>query len=459
MSGIRNKGESVAAYRFSAKMIKRSEGRSATAAAAYRAGVEIEDKRTGLIHDYTRRGGVVHSEIMLPDNAPEWMQDRADLWNAAEEAERRKDAQLAREFQMNLPHELDSEQRLALTRAFIRDECVSRGMVADIAIHSPDEKGDNRNHHAHVMLTLRVIDGDGFGKKERAWNDKALLEQWRERWAEYQNQELEKAEIDTSVDHRTLEAQGIDREPEPKLGAVATKMERDGKESHAGNDLRDVWKRNAERANYADQAERVALEIAQERAREAEQAQEERRQFQELYQLQRTTLEQERTQHQQQVDDLSARLEERSRLAVLWDKMRGRLGWRAEEELHTARMALEENQERARALELSEQMQQQREREEREQQAAEYEAVPPQPELSEYEPIQPLHMQQDIEPPEPFIEQGYDIASQQTTPDDIAITHAAPPEPSLEDYAEMFRQSREENTPADIEIQMDMDRE
>lgn len=351
----------MAAYRFSVKVIKRSEGRSATAAAAYRAGVMIEDERTGLTHDYTRRKGVTHSEIMLPDNAPAWMQERGALWNAAEQAERRKDAQLSREIQMNLPHELDDQTRLELARAFVRDECVSRGMAADINIHAPDAEGDNRNHHAHVMLTLRVIDGDGFGKKERDWNDRDLLEHWRERWAYYQNEELEKAGLDVRVDHRTLEAQGIDREPEPKLGAVATQMERDGVESHAGNDLRAVWKRNAERALQADQAELIDLRIAQERAREIEQAHAERRRFDGLYEMQRLTLEQERERHQQQINELSSKLEDRSRFAVLWDKVRGRLGWRAEEELEAARTALQENEERANALEISRMMQETRE--------------------------------------------------------------------------------------------------
>lgn len=155
----------LATYRFSAKVISRSTGRSATGAAAYRAGVMITDERTDMTHDYTRRRGVVHAEILTPDDAPEWMQDRAALWNAVEHAERRKDAQLAREIQINLPHELDPETRRNLARDFVEQEFVSRGMVADLTIHAPDPRGDERNHHAHVMLTMRALQAEGFGKK------------------------------------------------------------------------------------------------------------------------------------------------------------------------------------------------------------------------------------------------------------------------------------------------------
>lgn len=348
----------MAAYRCSVKLIKRSTGRSATAAAAYRAGVEINDERTGQTHNYARRKGVVHTEILAPDHAPDWMQDRSKLWNAVEQAERRKDAQLAREFQLNLPHELDDKTRLAITREFIQRECVDRGMVADIAVHEPDEGGDNRNHHAHVMVTLRSIDGEGFGKKDRSWNDTALLEQWREKWADIQNREFEKAGLEVRVDHRSLEAQGIDREPEPKLGAVATKMEREGRESNAGNDLREVWQRNAERAHDRDQQERIELEIAHGRM---QQLQEERRGFDDLYLAEKQRIEQEKQQYQQQIDQLTSQLQDRSRLSIFVDKLRGRLGWRAEQELAAAQRAAGEAEERKRVLTLSHTQQQQRE--------------------------------------------------------------------------------------------------
>ncbi len=230
----------MAVYRFSAKLISRSSGRSATAAAAYRSGQRIADRRTDVVHDYSRRGGVIHAEILTPDDTPDWMGDRVELWNAVEAVERRKDAQLAREVQLSLPHELSPEQRIELTREFVREQFVDRGMIADIAIHAPGAEGDDRNHHAHVMLTTRELTHDGFGKKERDWNDKKLVETWRTRWAEMQNRALSRAQVDERVDHRSLEAQResalkrgegdkadeLDRDPQIKMGSARTAIER-----------------------------------------------------------------------------------------------------------------------------------------------------------------------------------------------------------------------------------------
>lgn len=255
----------MAAYRFSAQIIGRSSGRSATAAAAYRASERIEDERTGQAHDYRAKGGIVHSEILLPEDAPAWMADRGRLWNAVEAAEKRKDAQLVREVLLNLPHELNAADRRELVRDFVREEFVPRGMVADLNIHAPDREGDQRNHHAHVMLTMRTLTGAGFGPKARAWNETGQLEQWREAWARHQNRALERAGSRERVDHRSLEAQGIDREPEPKLGPVATQMERDGRRSHAGDDRRAVQDRNAERVDLKRQARVIDLAIERER--------------------------------------------------------------------------------------------------------------------------------------------------------------------------------------------------
>lgn len=237
----------LAIYRFSAQVIGRSSGRSATAAAAYRAGVEILDERTGITHDYTRRSGVDEALILAPESAPSWAQDRAALWNAVESAEKRKDAQLCREVQLALPCELSAEQRRALVVGFVQDQWVSRGMVADVAFHAPDREGDERNHHAHVMLTMRSVGPEGFGPKVREWNDKALLEGWREAWQIHANQALELAGRSERIDHRPLTAQradalqagalgradALDRLAEPKLGPVPTldlrRSKRDGK--------------------------------------------------------------------------------------------------------------------------------------------------------------------------------------------------------------------------------------
>lgn len=200
----------MAIYHFDASVISRSKGRSATAAAAYRTAEVINDHRTGEVHDYTRKGGVLHTEIIAPDHAPAWVHDRSALWNAVEDAERRKDAQVAREVRVALPSELTTEQNADLVRAFVREQFVARGMIADVALHAPGREGDQRNHHAHIMLTTREIGPEGFGAKERDWNAKELLVSWRGSWAEHVNDTLERCDIHERVDHRTLVAQRAD---------------------------------------------------------------------------------------------------------------------------------------------------------------------------------------------------------------------------------------------------------
>lgn len=237
----------MAQYRLSVNMIGRSSGRSATAAAAYRAGQRIEDRETGLVHDYTAKRGVLHTEILTPDNTPDWMRDRTELWNAVHKVETRKNSQLAREIQLSLPHELNDEQRANLVRRFVEEQCISRGMIADIAIHAPSSHpaADERNHHAHVMLTTREFVGDSWAKrKNRDWHETEMIEEWREAWADHQNRELERIGSSERVDHRSLEDQGIMREPQKHLGPIATEIERDGRSSHRGNENRAIEARN-----------------------------------------------------------------------------------------------------------------------------------------------------------------------------------------------------------------------
>jgi hypothetical protein len=256
-------GDGVAVFRCEAKIVKRSAGRSSTAA-AYRAGERIEDRRTGLVFDYGRRSGVLHSEIMAPEGAPAWVYDRAELWNRTEEAENRKDSQVAREIFLAEASELTDEQRLEVTRAYVREQFVSRGMVADIAMHAPGKEGDERNYHAHVLLTMRLTDGESFGPKERQWDKTQELEVWRAKWAEHQNRTFEKLGLAVRVDHRSLEAQGIDREPEPKLGPTVSAMERRGIDTDRGDERRGVMARNVERdelhRQYADVCRKLGLE-------------------------------------------------------------------------------------------------------------------------------------------------------------------------------------------------------
>ena len=220
----------MAIFHLSVKTISRSDGRSATAAAAYRAGVEITDERTGEIHDYTRKGGVESAALILPDNAPEWATDRAKLWNAAEQAEKRKNSTVAREFEIALPAELPAAERQALAHDFARALVARHGCAADVAIHAPGKEGDNRNHHAHILLTTRRLGPDGFGEKTRELDDqkvgKVLVTEWRERWAGMANASLERHGHAERIDHRSHAARGIEAAPSQHLGPAATGYER-----------------------------------------------------------------------------------------------------------------------------------------------------------------------------------------------------------------------------------------
>lgn len=215
----------MAIYHCSVKVISRSKGRSATAAAAYRAGERIDDQRTGLVHDYTRKQAVDHREIVAPANAPGWVHDRAELWNRVETFERRKDAQVAREVEIALPRELSTEQQRELALRFAHDQFVTQGMVADVCLHHQHLD----NPHAHILLTLRELDGDGFAsRKNREWNRTELLEGWREQWERYANAALEHAGHDERIDHRSFEDQGLTQAPTIKMGSAAWALEQRG---------------------------------------------------------------------------------------------------------------------------------------------------------------------------------------------------------------------------------------
>jgi len=201
----------MAIYHFSAQVISRSGGGNALAAAAYRSGEKLQE------HDYReKRGNVDYSEILTPKKAPEWTKNRESLWSAVEATERRKDAQLCREINMALPLELKPAERVELAKSFCM-EFTRLGMVADLAIHGQD----TGNPHAHVMLTMRELRPEGFGPKNREWNRRELVEEWREAWAKAANLALERAGYEARIDHRTLAAQGIDREPTIHLGKAA----------------------------------------------------------------------------------------------------------------------------------------------------------------------------------------------------------------------------------------------
>lgn len=209
-------------YHSHTRIIGRSGGRSAVAAAAYRAGEKLRNDFEGGISDFSRRSGVIHTEIMAPEQASPWTYDREELWNRAEATERRKDAQLAREVELALPHELSDDQRLALLRGYVRQQFVSRGMVADIAIHQGHS--DERNVHAHVMLTMRALLPEGFGNKVTEWNDPRNVKHWRREWARQQNRAYREVGLGHMVDDRSYREQGIKRRAQIHEGVKGRRM-------------------------------------------------------------------------------------------------------------------------------------------------------------------------------------------------------------------------------------------
>ncbi len=253
----------MAIFHLSVKTISRSAGRSATAAAAYRAGVKIADERTGEIHDYRRRSGVESAVLLLPANAPDWATDRAALWNAAEHAETRKNSTVAREFEIALPAELSADERKQLAHAFACQIIERHGCAVDVAIHTPGKKGDDRNHHAHLLLTTRRLTTAGFTEKTRELDDLKTGEigRWRERFANMQNLYLLHHDHSAQVDHRSLEAQAIDQEPTRHLGPAATGYERrTGQPSRKRQDYEAEAAERQARAREAGELERQRLD-------------------------------------------------------------------------------------------------------------------------------------------------------------------------------------------------------
>lgn len=258
----------MASYHFTAKIIGRSAGRSAVAAAAYRSGHRLERVETGETHDYTRKGGIVSTMILAPDGAPEWVRDRSQLWNRVEAKESRSNSQLAREFELALPHELSPAEAQELVREWAQENLVDKGMVVDLAFHNPEPvPGRSWNMHVHLMMTTRGLDPstpDGWSKnKDRSWNTDEQLVAWRESWAVAQNRALERVGSKARVDHRSLEAQAeaaraegrefaamrLDRPPEPRLGVAATAIEKRAARV-LGQDYRPVTERGQMLAQF-----------------------------------------------------------------------------------------------------------------------------------------------------------------------------------------------------------------
>jgi Ti-type conjugative transfer relaxase TraA len=234
----------MAIYHFSAKLISRGSGRSAVAAAAYRAASRLHDQRLGRSHDFTAKTGVVHSEVMLPEGAPERLRDREILWNEIEAVEKRKDAQLAREVEFALPREMSKDHGVALARDFVEREFVARGMIADLNVHWDISADGEAKPHAHVMLTLRDVSPEGFGLKRRDWNETALLNHWREAWADHVNSRCAELGIETRIDHRSHERRGLALEPQHKIGAAGARREAKGENAERAEEHRAIARRN-----------------------------------------------------------------------------------------------------------------------------------------------------------------------------------------------------------------------
>lgn len=258
----------MAIYHLCIKIISRGKGKSAVAASAYRSGEKIKNEYDGVVHDFTRKGGIAHTEILLPQNAPKEFSDRGTLWNSVEKIEKSKNSQLAREIEVALPKELDREKQINLVRDYVKENFVKVGMCADIALHDKNDE----NPHAHILLTMRPLNEDKtWGAKSRKeyildengekvklkngnyktrkintvdWNEQDKAEHWRKAWADITNKYLEENNIQDKVDHRSYQRQGIEQIPTIHLGVSATQMEKKGIATDRGNINREIKHQN-----------------------------------------------------------------------------------------------------------------------------------------------------------------------------------------------------------------------
>ena len=237
----------MAIYHFSAKVVSRANGSSAVASAAYRSASELHDDRLNRDHDFSNKAGVIHSEVMLPEGAPERLNDRATLWNEVEAGEKRRDAQLAREVEFSIPREMDEKQGVALARDFVKKQFVDRGMVADLNVHWDKAKDGSPKPHAHVMLTMRDVGPEGFGKKNRDWNSTELLKDWREAWSAHVNERMAELGIEGRIDHRSYADQGVELEPQHKIGPAASRRPEQGLEAERIEDHVRIARENGDK--------------------------------------------------------------------------------------------------------------------------------------------------------------------------------------------------------------------
>lgn len=245
----------MAAFHFTAKIHSRSKGASAVRAAAYRAGERLEDRRAGRTEDYTRKGGVIETAILAPEGAPAWVSDRQELWNRVEAKERRPDAQLAQEIEINLPRELDDAENWRLVTDFARERLVAYGRVCDVAFHKGRAADGGEHPHAHILMPLRLIEGESLGEKhpDTHWKNflsrRDVLAELREDWATFARVRAAELGVDLGPewDHRSLADRGIDLEGQPKVGATAQRLEGEGTAAERTAELLAARRRNGER--------------------------------------------------------------------------------------------------------------------------------------------------------------------------------------------------------------------
>ncbi len=241
-------------------IIGRSSGRSAVAAAAYASRTDLTDDRTGTAYRYARKNGdLVHSFLWLPKDAPERLRDRATLWNEVEKADNRKNSQTARRIILALPHELTTKQQQQLLQDFVRENFTRKGLAVDASIHEPDAKGDERNHHAHLLVPTRFMDNNGLGKKDRVSNDQATgLEAWRASWVKLANRQLDRYGHAARITFELAEG----RTAQNHMGPEATALERQGIETRAGDDRLEVITDNMQPPANDNQRRTIGKEFA-----------------------------------------------------------------------------------------------------------------------------------------------------------------------------------------------------
>ena len=249
----------MALYSCSVSNIKRSDGRSSVAKAAYNSRSRLEDTRTGNIYDYSLKKDLGFSEIITPDNAPSWMSDRQELWAKNELVNKRRDARVAKEILVALPRELDTNQQINLIREFVQDNLISLGVVADINAHELEPSNEpDWNPHVHILISTQHIEGEEFGQKITELNKKDFVVNLRKNWADYTNKALELAGSKERVDHRSLKELGVKRIPQIHLGHKVWAMKQKGIATERGDRHVEIEKRNQEIVNNQLNMQRVS---------------------------------------------------------------------------------------------------------------------------------------------------------------------------------------------------------